>query len=485
MIDEILCSVGPGETRVALMEQGRLVEFAVERATLRDIVGNIYLGRVQKVVSSINAAFVDLAIGRDGFLPLEGRRRGQAPDGATGPQQVTEGAAVLVQVEKAAQGGKGASLTLAPTLAGHALVFVPGGDGVNISRRIEDEAVRDRIKATVEGVVKEMNEADHPTAGGFIVRTAAMDSDEDAFAAEARSLAVLWEDIQARAKLAQAPALVHAEPDLFTRVLRDHGGGGIRRVVADDTASINQAEDHFHGATNAPMIEHYTADEPLFESTGVEDELETALGPRVELPGGGVIVIEATEALSAIDVNSARHGADNPDAAALEVNLEAAQEIARQVRLRNIAGLIVIDFIHMLDAAHLDRVHQALATALGGDAALARIGGFTELGLVEFARRRRGVPLAQLFMVACEGCDGEGLAPAPGAVAYHALAEIAHEATHHPGANATLIAVPEVIGVLRGDAAGAVDALAKSIGAAVSFREAPERAVDDFDIAFD
>ncbi len=485
MIDEILCSVGPGETRVALMEEGRLVEFAVERAAERGIVGNIYLGRVCSVVPSINAAFVDITIGRDGFLPLEGRRRGQAPDGATGPQQVTEGAAVLVQVDKAAQGDKGAALTLAPTLAGSALVFVPGGDGVNISRRIGDEAARNRIAATVEGVVAEMNEADHPAAGGYIVRTAAMDSDEDTFAAEARSLAALWQDIQARAKLAQAPALVHAEPDLFSRVLRDHGGGAIRRVVADDAAPIAQAEEHFRGAATAPVIEHYMAEEPLFESTGVEDELETALGPRVTLPGGGAIVIEATEALCAIDVNSARHGGDSPVTAALEVNLEAAREIARQVRLRNVAGLIVIDFIHMLDAEHLDRVHQALAQALGSDAALARLGSFTELGLVELARRRRGVPLAQLFMVACEACEGEGLEPAPVAVAYRALAALAREAAHHSGANATVVSAPEVIAVLRGDAAGAAEALAKTIGAKVTFQDDAEFPIDDFDIAFE
>ncbi|MEE8514998.1 MAG: Rne/Rng family ribonuclease, partial [Alphaproteobacteria bacterium] len=481
MIDEILCSVGPGEIRVALMEGGRLVEFAVERAAERDIVGNIYLGRVQSVVPSINAAFVDIAIGRDGFLPLEGRRRGQAPDAATGAPQVNEGAAILVQVDKAAQGDKGAALTLAPTLAGHALVFVPGGEGVNISRRIGDETARNRIAATVEAVVAEMMAADHTIAGGYIVRTAAMETDQAAFAAEARELAAKWENIQARVKLAEAPALVHAEPDLFTRVLRDHGGDAIRRIKADDTAPIAQAQDHFHGAATAPMIEHYMGEEPLFESAGVEDELETALGPRVSLPGGGAIVIEATEALCAIDVNSARHGGGNPDGVALEVNLEAAKEIARQVRLRNIAGLIVIDFIHMKDAGHLDRVHGELATALNGDAALARLGGFTELGLVELARRRRGVPLAQLFMVTCEACEGEGLEPAPGAVAYHALAELAREATHHPGANATVVAVPEVTAVLRADAAGAVDALANTIGAKVTFKDAPERAIDDFD----
>ncbi len=483
MIDEILCSAGPGETRIALMEAGRLVEIAIERAALRDIVGNIYLGRVQRVVPSITAAFVDIGIGRDGFLPLDGRRRNQAPDAAAGAPRVTEGAAVLVQVDKAAQGDKGASLTLTPTLAGHALVFVPGGTGVNISRRIGDEAARARIAATVEGVVAQINAAGHPAAGGFIVRTAAMDSDEDAFAAEARSLAASWEDIQARAKLAEPPALVHAEPDLFNRVLRDFGGA-IHRIKADDPAFIAQAKDHYHGA-GAPMIEHHTAEEPLFESSGVEEEIETALGPRVTLPGGGAIVIEATEALCAIDVNSARHGGDNPDTTALEVNLEAAREIARQVRLRNIAGLIVIDFIHMKDAEHLDRVHRDLAAAFGGDPALARLGGFTELGLVELARRRRGVPLAQLFMVACDFCDGEGLAPAPGAVAYHVLAELAREAIHHPGANATVVAAPEVIGVLRGDAAGAVDALATSIGASVSFKDAPGRHVDDFDFDFE
>ncbi len=480
MIDEILCSAGPGETRIALMEDGKLAEIAVERAAVRDIVGNIYLGRVKNVVPSINAAFIDLGIGRDGFLPLEGRRRNQAPDGATGALQVHEGAAVLVQVEKAAQGDKGASLTLAPTLAGSALVFVPGGDGVNISRRIADEDVRARIAATVEGVVAKMN-----AAGGFIVRTAAMETDEAVFAAEAEGLAASWEDIEAQAKLAEAPALLHAEPDLFTRVLRDQGGGGIRRVVADDAALITQAKDHFHGAASQPMIEHYMAEQPLFESTGVEEELETALGPRVTLAGGGAIVIEATEALTAIDVNSARHGGANPDTAALEVNLEAAAEIARQVRLRNIAGLIVIDFIHMKTAEHMDRVHQALAEALGRDPALARLGGFTSLGLVEFARRRRGVPLAQLFMVDCEACQGEGLEPAADAVAYHALAALAHEARHHPGVDATVVAAPEVTQVLRGDAAGAVDALATSIGAKVSFRDDAECPIDDFDIAFD
>lgn len=483
MIDEILCSTGPGETRIALMEAGRLVEIAVERAAARDIVGNIYLGRVQRMVPSIAAAFVDIGIGRDGFLPMGGRRRNQAPDAAAGAPQVTEGAAVLVQVDKAAQGGKGASLTLAPTLAGHALVFVPGGSGVNISRRIGDEADRDRIAAMVEGVVARINTAGHPVAGGFIVRTAAMDSDEDGFAAEARELTALWEDIQARAKLAEAPALIHAEPDLFTRVLRDHGG--VRRITADDPALIVQAKDHFHGAGAPPVIEHHRDDVPVFESTGVEQEIETALGPRVTLSGGGAMVIEATEALCAIDVNSARHGGDNPDTAALEVNLEAAKEIARQVRLRNIAGLIVIDFIHMLDAEHQGRVLRELAAALAGDPALARLGGFTELGLVEFARRRRGVPLAQLFMVACDGCGGEGLMPAPDAVAYHVLAELAREASHHPGADATVVAAPEVVAALRGDAAGAVDALATSIGATVSFRDAPERFVDDFDITFD
>jgi ribonuclease G len=385
VIDEIVATRAFGPMRVALREDGRLMELLVEDAGAPGAVGDIIRGRVTAVMKGMEACFVDIGAEKAGFLSFAARG-----DDDTAPADIpNEGAVVLVQVSRAAQGGKGAGLTRSLSLPGRYLVLTAGRRRVAVSRRIEDDTARARL----EDIVAAFAGADE----GFIVRTAAAGATAEALEADAHALRARWREITEGIGNSAVPARVHGEGGGLARVLRDRAHGEIRRVIVDDARAADEARAFF--AEYLPGLERrvelWDGTEPVFEAFGVKDDIAAALEPEVSLPCGGTVVIEHTHALTAVDVNTGRNtGRSNHAATVRETNLEAAREIARQLRLRGIGGLTVIDFVHMDRAVAEDEVLDELLDALADDPAFIRTSGFSELGLVELARRRGAGSLA-------------------------------------------------------------------------------------------
>lgn len=399
MIDEILCTVSSQATRTALLQDGSVVEILIEPAAAATLIGNVYLGRVTKVLTGMGAAFVEIGEERAGFLPLP---KDEPPSARPAPV-IHEGAAVVVQVVKDAQGGKGAELALEIALPGRQLVYGPHQDGVVFSRRLSDEAEKQRLAAALASFAQ--------PGEGFILRTAAQGATLEDLARDAVWLRSVWADIAASIAKAKPPRCLWRDLSPLARVLRDRGHGAIKRVLTDDPAAQQAAQDYCRRFMPdlVARIERDTGEVPLFERFAVEEEIAAALQPRVPLPSGGFLLIEPTQALTAIDVNTGRHvGQSSPAQTMLGTNLEAATEVARQVRLRNLSGLIVVDFVHMQSAAHQGQVLEALRAAFADDPLFVRIGGFTELGLLEIARRRTRPPLHETLTMPCASCDGLG-----------------------------------------------------------------------------
>ena len=396
MIDEILATRGGGRVRIALREAGRLMELIAGTPEAPGAVGDIVLGRVTAVLKGMEACFVDIGAERAGFLSLAGRPGpgGSPPPEAPGSGRapLTEGARVLVQVSKAAQMGKGAGLTRNVTLPGRYLVLAPCQGRIAVSRRIADEEARAALEHALAAIAE--------PGEGFIVRTAAAGADPAALAEDARELRRRWEAIEDAMGNVEPPARLHTEAVGIGAVLRDRAHDRLRRVIVDDAGAAGEARAFLaaHLPAVAARVEEWDGPGALFEALGVEDEIAAALLPEVALPCGGSLVIEETHAANAIDVNTARNtGRSGHAETVLATNIEAAGEIARQLRLRNLGGLTVIDFIHMEDEDHRGRVLTALLDGLADDPAFIRATGFSELGLVELARRRGRGPLAEIL----------------------------------------------------------------------------------------
>lgn len=397
MIDEILASSASGPMCVALREHGRLMELLVEDADEPGAVGDIIVGRVSATMKGMEACFVDIGAERAGFLSLAAR----GDDGGPPQAPVHDGAAVLVQVTKAAQAGKGAGLTRNISLAGRFLVLTPYQARVAVSKRIADAGARARLEAILGDLVAD------GTGDGFIVRTAAAEASAEALAEDARMLRARWRDIREGIGNCDVPSRLHREGTGLTRVLRDRAHAGLRRIVVDEPRAAADARafcaEYLPGLER--RVEIWDGIDPLFEALGVEDDIADALEPMVALPCGGSLIIEETHALTAIDVNTGRNtGRTSHADTVLATNLEAAGEIARQLRLRGLGGLAVIDFVHMDAADDEAEVLDALLAALADDPAFIRATGFSDLGLVELARRRGQGPLAARLAVL--GGDG-------------------------------------------------------------------------------
>jgi ribonuclease G len=465
MADELLISSIPGEVRAALVSDGRLVELFVERRGRESLVGNVYLGRVDRVLNGMEAAFVDIGIGRAGFLGMEASRSGVDANDERIPSHVHDGEAVLVQVIKDAIGRKGVQLTRRIAFPGRHLVYTPMQPRVTVSRQIEEPAEQQRLAGLVERFAEK--------GEGFIVRTAAAGAQAEELLRDAQYLRGLWIDVEAGRDQGRAPAVLYAEPDALARILRDHVHNDVAAVRIDGVGELASARRFC--ARFVPEIEPllcaHEGDEPLFAEHDIDEEIERALSPRVGLASGGSIVIEQTEALTAIDVNSGRFvGGTRLVDTASRINIEAATEIARQIRLRNLAGLIAIDFIHLDDEGAWEPVLAELGRALARDRTPTRLIGRTAAGLVEVTRRRRREPLAASLQATCAACEGTGRRPAPESVAYDILRALPRAArTQIPGPLAVL-AAPAVVAALSGPAQEAFDALTLRIGRAVALR---------------
>ena len=436
MPEEILVDVNPFETRVALLVDGTLREVHVERPAAATLRGNIYRGKVVRVAGGVQAAFVDIGLGRPGFLHVRDFHGVRVEPGAT-PVDIVKlvrpGQSLLVQVAKDPLNGKGVRLTTNLALAARTVVLLPWDTHVGVSARIVDEDERGRLKDLVTRVRTNLGQS-----YGYIARTACQSATEDQVRVEVEDLERLWKRVSRRygescrtldastehgdsdSRLANG-CLVHEELPVPTRIVRDLAGPSTRAIVVNHPDTLQRLTDYIERGVPelADAVRGYEGRTPLFEARGLEAAIDRALDTRVRLPSGGCLVIEQTEAMSTIDVNSGRF-VDSLDleSTAFKTNLEAAREIPAQLRLRNIGGIIVVDFIDMAYDDHRRAVMAALNDAASDDSARFRASGFSDLGLVEISRRRTRESLERLLCDTCEACSGRGMAKSPQSACY-------------------------------------------------------------------
>lgn len=474
MSEEILINVSPVETRVALVENGVVQELYIERSHGKGYVGNIYKGKVVRVLPGMQAAFVDIGLARTGFihvsdmipdLPEGAPRHPEAPDVRT---LVREGQTLLVQVAKDPIGTKGARLTTHLTLSSRYLVYMPNSVHIGVSVRIEDEQERERLRQGIENAVKTLN-----IAGGFIVRTVAEGIDVDSIVADIPFLQKLWQDLSAKLSDVAVPAVIHEDMPLYLRALRDLARAPIDKIRVDSRLSWRQMRDfasHYYPQL-VDLIECYTDGRPLLDLYGVEEEIRRALDTRVPLKSNGYLIIEQTEAMTTVDVNTGAFvGHRNLEETIFKTNLEAASTIARQLRLRNLGGIIILDFIDMQDPEHQRQVLRTLEKALEKDHAKTRITGVSELGLVEMARKRTRESLGQMMCEPCPICAGRGQVKSAETVCYEIFREILREARTYNNDKFLVLAAPVVVDRLLDEEAAYVADLEAFIGRTIEFQ---------------
>jgi ribonuclease G len=480
--EEILVNVTPQETRVAVAASGVVQELLVERSASRGLVGNLYLGKVARVLPGMQSAFVEVGLERAGFLHVADLRKGGAEE-ACKPieKRLAVGQPLLVQVIKDPIGSKGARLSTQVSVAGRLLVYLPHDPHIGISQKIEDEGGRQALRERLRELVPEGEK------GGFIVRTLAGSAAEEDLRADLDYLRELWRAIAARAAEAGGapPRLVYEDLSLAQRVLRDMVGADTARVIVDSRETCQKLAafaEHYMPRLRG-RIEHYVGERPLFELYGVEAEIERALSRRVELKSGGTLVIDQTEALTAIDVNTAAFvGSRSFDDTVFKTNLEAAQAIARQLRLRNLGGIIVIDFIDMQSAEHRAAVLEELRRALARDRTRITVNGFTALGLVELTRKRTRESLAHVLCEPCPTCAGRGEVKSAHTVCYEILREILREARAFNAREFRVLAAQAVIDLLLEEEAGSLAMLSEFIRKPISVQVESGYGQEQFDI---
>ena len=474
MANEIIINVTPQETRVALLEERVLAELYIERTEDRGIMGNIYKGKVVKVLPGMQAAFVDIGLEKAAFLyvaDVHGRvdeyeemgvPREEAPLYLNLPSPIedllSEGQEVLVQVSKEPLGTKGTRITSHITLPGRYLVYMPTVDHVGISRRIKDDGERRRLKEIVQAM--------KPSSGGFIVRTASEGAEPEEIRNDMDFLLRLWDNIQKRRESASAPSLIHCDLTMVLRVIRDILSSQVNRIMIDS----REEYDHILTFINTYMpkqkyeIALYEGREPIFDAYGIEMEIDKLLGRKVWLKSGGYIVIDLCEALVAIDVNTGRYvGKRNLADTILKTNLEAAKEIAYQLRLRNIGGIIIIDFIDMEREGDREKVYQALEEAIRKDRQKTNIFKISELGLVEMTRKRTRENISRILGEACPYCEGSGLVKSKTTTCYHVFREIVRTASDLGGHSILVEVNPEVAALLYEEERAGVEELERTL----------------------
>jgi ribonuclease G len=453
MSTEILVNIGPQETRVALVEGGAVQEVHVQRASRHGLTGNIYKGVVQRVLPGMQAAFIELGLERTAFLHAADMvAPGGEATGAAAPtitQLLHEGDHVLVQVVKDPIGSKGARLTSLLSVPSRYLVLLPHEQHVGVSARIEDEGERGRLKGVLEAIQQEL-----APQYGVIARTAAENAEAGALTADLRFLLRLWQSISEAARTAPPATMVHGDLPLSMRILRDLLGTAVERVRIDNPEECRRVRQFatVFVPTAAPKIELYEGPAPIFDLYGVEDDINRALQRRVDLKSGGHLVIDQTEAMTTIDVNTGGFtGHRNLEETILKTNLEAAQAIARQLRLRNLGGIIVLDFIDMKGDDHRGQVLRALERALAGDHARTQVYPFSPLGLVEMTRKRTRESLGHILCEPCPTCGGSGTLKTLETVCHEITREVQRAARQFEARGFLVLATPEVTARLLED----------------------------------
>ena len=428
------------ETRLAVIEDGRLAEIYICRLDGENLSGNIYLGRVENVLPGMNAAFVAIGMDKNGFL--------SAGDGATGDERIEKlarpGQEILVQAVKSQPGGKGPRLSGHVTLPGRLLALLPDVRYVGVSRKLDDDA-RARLHALGEALLCE-------TGAGLILRTAAAEADEDAIRAEYARLNALWADIQRRAEHGIAPRLLHDDNALALRAVRDRLGGDVDAIWADGAACFEELR--LFTGTLAPeyvdRVRLHDGATPLFDLYRVDAQLDKALQKYVWLKSGGSLVIEETEALTVVDVNTGKNvGKRSAEETVFRNNLEAAEELMRQLRLRDIGGIVVVDFIDMKSKEHREALLDALRSLAKRDRVKVNVVGITGLGLVELTRKKERQSLSRQLLHTCSDCSGNGVVPSHETTARRIVREIANRRRRGDESPLLIEAAPKVCGWLK------------------------------------
>lgn len=454
MSAELLINVTPSESRVALIEGGILQEIHVERHTKRGLVGNVYRGKVSRVLPGMQAAFVDIGLEKAAFLHASDiAMNSEVADDINSihlqkqdiRELVRDGQEIVVQVVKDPIGTKGARLTTDITIPSRYLVFMPSVTHVGVSQRIEEENERERLKALVQNFCDEQ--------GGFILRTAAEGVGENELAQDAQFLRRMWDKIQSRLKKKKNHVLYEDLP-LARRVLRDFVGTELDRIRVDSKLSFQELQQftHEYAPELHKLLEYYPGERPIFDLYDVENEAQRALERRVELKSGGYLIIDQTEAMTTIDINTGAFvGHRNLEETIFNTNSEATQAIARQLRLRNLGGMILIDFIDMTDVNHQRRVLNSLEMAVAKDRAKTSIHGFTALGLIEMTRKRTRESLEHILCGECPVCKGRGSIKTIETICFEVMREIVRVNRAYDADQFVVYAAPAVADALLGE----------------------------------
>jgi ribonuclease G len=479
MSQEILVNITPREVRIALLEQGVLQEIFIERNRQQGLLGNIYKGRVNRLLPGIQAAFVDIGLDRSAFLHESDLR----PPGADAESEtftdirnfLTAGQELLVQVYKEPLGTKGARLTTQITIPSRYLVFTPGVFQVAVSQKITDDGTRERL-------LKMITPGDK---GGYIFRTAAEGATQGDIDADKEFLNTLWREVLSRNLNAKPGTLVYAEIPMILRVLRDLAGFGGAQIKVDNQAAVTEmrsfAEKYI--PLLAGQIEFYAATQPIFDAYGVEEELKKALAHKVSLKSGGHIVFDQTEAMTTIDVNTGSYlGHNNLEDTIFKTNLEAVAVITRQVRLRNLGGIIIIDFIDMTDAAHKEQLLAALMTALAKDSVKTQVSELSSLGLVQMTRKRTHESLEHILCVPCPTCQSRGSIKSLETICYEIYREIKRAAETYGWPGFKICAAPEVTQQLLEEEAPLLAELTAQLGKPIKLMTENYYARERYDI---
>jgi len=499
-MQDILINWAPQETRVAIVENGAVQELHVERALERGLVGNIYTGRVARVLPGMQSAFVDIGLERAAFLHVADvqvngttqRAAAVTPRGEHGnagappipiERLVFEGQALTVQVIKDPIGTKGARLSTQVSIAGRLLVFLPHDDHIGISQKIGSHELREQLRARMN-VLAKVPEGAGP-AGGFILRTNAEEASDEELADDIRYLRKTWALVREKSFKSPPGTLLHQDLSLVERVLRDLAHDGTQAVRIDSRMQYEQLQKFGQEFTPTAVakLEHYAGERPIFDLFNIDEEVSKALSRRVELKSGGYLIIDQTEALTTIDVNTGGFvGARNFDDTIFKTNLEAAQAIARQLRLRNLGGIIIIDFIDMTREDHQNAVLAELRKQLSRDRTKITVSGFTQLGLVEMTRKRTRESLAHMLCEACPTCDGKGQVKTARSVCYDILREILREARQFNPKEFRVIASATVVEMLLDEESPHLAGLSDFIGKPISLQAEVMTSPEQYDI---